>query len=69
MGMSAIDPAPVFTHRVIRTEGRLLILSTCTLCGEGNLVSAHDGSLAFWEQNHRCCEARSLEVVRSDQGA
>jgi hypothetical protein len=43
-----------FTHSIIRTDLRLLILSTCTACGRGKLVSNLDGSLIGWETSHQC---------------
>lgn len=68
MGLSAKNPAPTFSRSVIRTEGRLMILSTCTRCNQGHLVSAHDGSLEAWEENHDCCAARTQLIVDSKQG-
>lgn len=43
-----------FSHTVKRESTRIMIESTCTRCGEMQLVSYGDGSLARWEQEHRC---------------
>jgi hypothetical protein len=43
-----------FDHLHIKTEGRLLIQSTCKGCGKSRIVSKHDGSLEQWEDGHRC---------------
>jgi hypothetical protein len=45
---------PAFTRSLVRTELRLMILSTCLTCGEGRLVSSADGSLDEWEDGHEC---------------
>lgn len=42
-----------FTHSVVRTDSRVLILSVCTRCDRGQLVSCADGSMDEWEKNHR----------------
>jgi hypothetical protein len=48
-GESEFDNAPAYDE-----DGRLVIKSTCTKCGESNLVSVRDKSLAKWESRHDC---------------
>ncbi len=43
-----------FTHMPVKTEARLLIVSTCQKCGASKLVSSFDGSLQRWEDGHKC---------------
>lgn len=45
---------PRFSHTVKREPTRIMIESTCSGCGETQLVSYGDGSLARWEQEHQC---------------
>jgi hypothetical protein len=45
---------PAFTHFAARTETCVLIQSVCTKCGASKLVSASDGSLETWEDEHTC---------------
>ena len=49
----AFDNAPAYDE-----DGRLVIKSTCKKCGESNLVSVRDRSLAKWELQHACDGAR-----------
>ena len=49
-----------FRHIHIRTEGRLLIQSTCKGCGKSRIVSKHDGSLEQWEDTHQCEENKAI---------
>jgi hypothetical protein len=35
-------------------EGRAVLKSTCKSCGEFQLVSVRDGSLAKWQLRHGC---------------
>jgi hypothetical protein len=54
---SAVENQSIpFAHSVIRTDGRILILSTCPRCEKGRLVSLCDGSLKEWETTHHCLE-------------
>jgi len=55
------EKARSFTRMPIRTEGRLLIQSTCDQCGRSSLVSDHDGSRETWEDGHSC-EQRERKV-------
>jgi len=43
-----------FARSMVKSDGRLLILSTCMRCGKGKLVSSHDGTLLDWEIHHQC---------------
>ncbi len=68
MSTPAQDRDLDFGHSVVRTDGRLMILSTCTRCNQDRLVSMHDGSLEAWETNHRCSEAAARRSIAGDQG-
>jgi hypothetical protein len=46
-----------FKETLLKTETRMLILSTCKKCGAAKLVSAYDGSRKEWQDNHKCKEA------------
>jgi hypothetical protein len=48
-----------FSHTPVKTEARLLIVSTCRKCGASKLVSQFDGSLKQWEDGHECRNADS----------
>lgn len=54
MESERLENPSAFRHSQIRTEGRLLIQSTCGRCGKSKIVSHHDGSLEQWEDGHRC---------------
>ena len=43
-----------FSRTLERSGSRLMIRSACANCGASQLVSKHDGSLADWEDGHRC---------------
>lgn len=64
MSRPAENPSPVaFARSVIRTDGRLLILSVCSRCEKGTLVSRADGTLDKWENSHRCNQS-GIALVR-----
>ena len=46
-----------YAHAPVRTETRVLILSTCKKCGASKMVSVADGSLERWEEQHQCKRA------------
>jgi hypothetical protein len=41
-----------FSYRLIRSDDRFKIQSTCDKCGKHKVVSMADGSLQEWEQKH-----------------
>jgi len=43
-----------FSFVPIRTEGRLLLQSTCLKCGASKLVTLSDDSLDKWIKGHTC---------------
>jgi hypothetical protein len=44
----------LFMRTEVRAGDRLLIKSTCVMCGMAMLLSATDGSLEKWEDWHTC---------------
>ncbi len=58
--MSTERPVPFddFLRTHVRTEDRLLIQSTCKVCGRSQVVSNADGSLQNWESTHDCKKAQ-----------
>jgi hypothetical protein len=55
-----------FSRTLVRIDGRLLIESKCTECGEWRVVSTLDGSRDEWETGHTCeAEAASNQPSQS----
>jgi len=52
--MTILDFDNRFAHAEVRAGDRLLIKSTCRICGMAMLLSAADGSLEKWESWHEC---------------
>lgn len=52
-----------FNDIPLRTETRLLILSTCKKCGEAKLVSSYDGSRQQWQNHHQCKDQNGIHPV------
>jgi hypothetical protein len=61
------SPASGFTHILVRLEQRLLIRSSCSVCGESKLVSHSDGSLDEWENGHRCRKSPFGEISEEEK--
>jgi len=51
-----------FEHELTRSEGRVLLRSTCRHCGASKVVSRADGSLEEWESEHGC-ESRGAPIA------
>ena len=43
-----------FKNKIVVNGDRMLILSTCDVCGARKKCSTFDGSLEKWERSHRC---------------
>ena len=43
-----------FNDFLIHVESQLLIRSVCSACGQSQIVSAMDGSLYRWKEQHVC---------------
>ncbi len=52
--MGLLDFDNRFNHTEVRAGDRLLIKTTCIVCGMSMLLSAADGSLQKWESWHEC---------------
>jgi len=59
---------PGFEHKLVRSETRTLIESTCKKCGLSKEVSVSDGSLHQWEGSHVCVKVSSLGMANSRHG-
>jgi hypothetical protein len=53
--------ATCFQRKLVRTEFRVLIETTCMKCGARKLVSQYDGSLDQWEDGHSCSTERETQ--------
>lgn len=62
-----MPPQAHFARNLVRTVDRLMIWSTCTICGAASLVSDHDGTLAEWEEGHICKNGQSESRLQGDQ--
>jgi hypothetical protein len=53
-----------FSRELFKDGGRVLILSSCLLCGEARVGSSYDGSLEEWESGHACasCVAKAASA-------
>jgi hypothetical protein len=50
----SLQDTTAFARVAVRESFRVLIRSTCTLCGASSVVSKADGSLDKWEDEHVC---------------
>jgi len=63
--MSDIPSDQDFIREPAPEGSRLLILSTCRICGKSAVGSRMDGSLEHWESEHQCGkENNSSEKLR-----
>ena len=60
-------PQERFARKPFREEQRLLLESTCLCCGESRVLSAGDGSLQEWEENHACAARPSDSPPKATQ--
>jgi hypothetical protein len=43
-----------FSRQLFKDGERMLILSSCQICGEARIASSYGGSLQEWESDHSC---------------
>lgn len=58
---SAMEDCAPFTHSIRYLGMRIVIASTCSRCGETQIVSHGDGSLERWEREH-ICDADEISI-------
>jgi hypothetical protein len=59
-----------FERQLFKDGERLMILSSCRVCGEARVGSSYDGSLQYWESEHSratCAPAAASAQVLTGQ--
>lgn len=56
--MTAFGARSAFRYELKKVGNRLMIEGKCLYCGATQLVSAFDGSLSQWEEQHDCRKPR-----------
>lgn len=53
-GPAVSQKIPEFVRTLVLDGQRTMIQSTCALCGATRIVSAQDGTIQAWENDHVC---------------